>query len=34
MAEASINGYGMGEDHITDFLTINIASTDYVGHAF
>ena len=34
MAEASINGYGMGEDHITDFLAINIASTDYVGHAF
>ena len=34
MAEASINGYGMGEDQITDFLTINIASTDYVGHAF
>ncbi len=24
----------MGEDQITDFLTINIASTDYVGHAF
>ena len=34
MAEASINGYGMGEDQITDFLAINIASTDYVGHAF
>ncbi len=34
MAEATINGYKMGEDHITDFLTINIASTDYVGHAF
>ena len=34
MAEASINGYGMGEDNITDFLAINIASTDYVGHAF
>ncbi len=24
----------MGEDNITDFLAINIASTDYVGHAF
>lgn len=34
MAEATINGYGMGEDQITDFLAINIASTDYVGHAF
>ena len=34
MAEATIKGYKMGEDQITDFLTINIASTDYVGHAF
>ena len=34
MAEATINGYKMGEDQITDFLAINIASTDYVGHAF
>ena len=34
MAEATIKGYKMGEDQITDFLAINIASTDYVGHAF
>ena len=34
MAEATIKGYKMGEDNITDFLAINIASTDYVGHAF
>lgn len=33
-AEAAIDGNGLGEDAITDFLTINVASTDYVGHAF
>lgn len=34
MSEAAIDGYQMGEDDITDFLAINLASTDYVGHAF
>ena len=34
MVEASIKGSVLGEDNITDFLAINIASTDYVGHAF
>ncbi len=33
-AEASVDGYQLGADEITDFLAINIASTDYVGHAF
>lgn len=33
-AEASVDGYQLGADNITDFLAINIASTDYVGHAF
>ncbi|MFW2135775.1 alkaline phosphatase PafA [Chryseobacterium sp. TY4] len=33
-AEASLDAYQMGADDITDFLAINIASTDYVGHAF
>ncbi len=33
-AEAAIDGYQLGEDQITDFLAINIASTDYVGHAY
>lgn len=33
-AEATVDGYQMGKDDITDFLAINIASTDYVGHAF
>lgn len=33
-AEASVDGYQLGADDITDFLAINIASTDYVGHAF
>ena len=34
VAEASIEGEGLGKDHITDFLAINIASTDYAGHKF
>lgn len=34
MSEAAIDGYQMGRDDITDFLAINLASTDYVGHAF
>lgn len=33
-AEAAIDGYNMGRNADTDFLTINIASTDYVGHSF
>lgn len=33
-AEAAFDGYQMGKDAVTDFLAINIASTDYVGHAF
>lgn len=33
-ATAAIDGYQMGADADTDFLAINIASTDYVGHAF
>ncbi|MEC5395345.1 alkaline phosphatase PafA [Bergeyella sp. RCAD1439] len=34
MAEAAIDGYNLGRNTDTDFLAINIASTDYVGHAF
>lgn len=33
-AKAAVDGYNMGQDDITDFLTINCASTDYVGHRF
>lgn len=33
-AEAAIDGYQMGKGQETDFLAINIASTDYVGHSF
>lgn len=33
-AKKAIEGYGLGEDKVTDFLTINCASTDYVGHKF
>ncbi|MGF7232208.1 alkaline phosphatase PafA [Arachidicoccus sp.] len=31
-AEAAINGEKLGQGNYTDFLTINCASTDYVGH--
>lgn len=34
MAEAALDGYNMGRGAETDFLAINIASTDYVGHSF
>ncbi len=34
MAEASIQGENLGKDAITDFLAINLASTDYAGHKF
>ena len=33
-AEAALDGYELGRDAVTDFLAINIASTDYVGHSF
>lgn len=33
-AEAAIDGYNMGRNVDTDFLAINIASTDYAGHRF
>ncbi|MGZ5188101.1 MAG: alkaline phosphatase PafA [Kaistella sp.] len=34
VAEAALEGYNMGRNADTDFLAINIASTDYVGHSF
>ena len=33
-AKAAIDGNKMGQGKTTDFLTINCASTDYVGHMF
>jgi len=33
-AKAAIEGYSLGQRNITDFLTINCASTDYVGHKY
>jgi hypothetical protein len=33
-AKAAIEGYQLGTTGYTDFLTINCASTDYVGHLF
>ncbi len=33
-AKAAIDGYQLGQKKATDFLTINCASTDYVGHLF
>jgi predicted AlkP superfamily pyrophosphatase or phosphodiesterase len=33
-ARAAVNGYQLGQREVTDFLTINCASTDYVGHQF
>jgi predicted AlkP superfamily pyrophosphatase or phosphodiesterase len=33
-ARACIDGYRLGQRDFTDFLTINCASTDYVGHQF
>lgn len=35
-AKAAIDAYQLGNNsnHVTDFLTINCASTDYVGHMF
>lgn len=34
VAEASIEGENLGKDAVTDFLAINLASTDYAGHKF
>jgi predicted AlkP superfamily pyrophosphatase or phosphodiesterase len=33
-AKAAIDGYSLGQRDQTDFLTINCASTDYVGHRY
>ena len=33
-AKACVEGYQLGQRDFTDFLTINCASTDYVGHQF
>lgn len=33
-AKKAIEGYDLGQGPFTDFLTINCASTDYVGHQF
>jgi len=33
-AKNAIDGYHLGQGEFTDFLTINCASTDYVGHQF
>lgn len=33
-ARAAIEGYALGQREVTDFLTINCASTDYVGHKY
>lgn len=34
LSKAALEGYGMGMGTETDFLTINLASTDYAGHKF
>lgn len=33
-ARAALEAYGLGKGSATDFLTINCASTDYVGHMY
>ena len=33
-AKAAVDGYALGQRDFTDFLTINCASTDYVGHRY
>ncbi|MEN7546305.1 alkaline phosphatase PafA [Rapidithrix thailandica] len=33
-AKAAVEGYALGQSEVTDFLAINCASTDYVGHKF
>ena len=34
MAEAAIDGEGLGQDAVTDLLAVSISTTDYVGHAW
>lgn len=34
LAEAAVKGEQLGADSVTDFLAINLASTDYAGHKF
>ncbi|WP_027375764.1 alkaline phosphatase PafA [Kaistella palustris] len=34
MAEAAVKGESLGTGAVTDFLAINLASTDYAGHKF
>lgn len=34
LAEAAIKGEQLGTDAVTDFLAVNLASTDYAGHKF
>ncbi len=34
LAKASIEGEQLGTDQITDFLSVSLSSTDYVGHNF
>ena len=33
-AKAAVEGYQLGQREATDFLTVNCASTDYVGHKY
>jgi len=33
-ASAAVDGYALGADADADFLVVNLASTDYVGHKF
>lgn len=33
-AKAVIENEGMGKNKVTDFLTVSISSTDYIGHTF
>jgi predicted AlkP superfamily pyrophosphatase or phosphodiesterase len=33
-AKAAVNGYNLGNGQATDFLTVNCASPDYVGHKY
>ncbi len=34
LATAAVSAYNLGNGKVTDFLTINCASTDYVGHQY
>jgi len=33
-AKAAIDGEGLGEDEVTDYVGVSFSSTDYVGHLF